>query len=497
MILFRLISFSDCEIFLNTIEIPLIIMSEVVSHAKGNILGTENVQKLLTKFAVPSVIALLVGSLYNLVDQIFIGQSVGLLGNAATNVAFPLTIIAMGFALLFGVGGASNYNLYLGAGNKERAKKVVGNALFMLVFFGLLTLVIIHMFIGQLVHLFGATDAVYPLAYEYISITSFGLLFLIFSTGASSIIRADGSPKYSMYCLITGAVLNIFLGALFIFGFQMGIAGAAWAVVISQFVSFTIAVFYFTRFKSVSLEKKDFIPQKYIILPILYLGASSFLNQISMMFVQIVLNNSVTYYGSLSVYGSDTPLAVAGIVLKVSMIFISVIIGIAQGGQPIAGFNYGAKNYGRVKEVFKLVVRYALIISFISFLCFQLFPRQIIGIFGGGDELYFEFAVRFCRIFLFMIIIVGIQPASSILFTSIGKSLQGIFLAMTRQILLLLPLLLLLPMAFGIDGIFYAGPIADGFSAAVAFFLLYREMKKLTALEKKEKLKSEALNTSS
>jgi putative efflux protein, MATE family len=466
-------------------------MSDVVSKAGGNILGTEDVQKLLTKFAVPSVIALLVGSLYNIVDQIFIGQSVGMLGNAATNVAFPLTMIAMGLALLFGVGGAANFNLSLGTGNKERAKKVVGNSLSLLLIFGLLIFSVIHLFIDQLVNLFGATESVFPLASEYISITSFGIMFLIFSTGASSIIRADGSPKYSMYCLITGAVLNIILGALFIFGFQMGITGAAWAVVISQFVSFAIAAFYFTRFKSVSLEKKDFLLDKRIVMPILYLGASSFLNQLSMMIVQIMLNNTVTFYGEQSIYGSDIPLAVAGIISKVSMVFISIIIGISQGGQPIAGFNYGAKKYGRVKEVFKLVVKYALIISFISFLCFQLFPRQIIGIFGGGDELYFDFAVRFCRIFLLMIIIVGIQPASSILFTSIGKSFQGIFLAMTRQILLLLPLLFVLPMYFGFDGIFYAGPIADGISATVAFIFIYREMKKLTAMEKEEKLKEE------
>jgi putative efflux protein, MATE family len=460
------------------------------SNAGENVLGTENVQKLLAKFAVPSVIALLVGSLYNIVDQIFIGQSVGMLGNAATNVAFPLTIIAMAFALLFGVGGASIFNLYLGAGNKERAKKVVGNALFLLLFFGFLVLIVIHLFIEELVLLFGATDAVFPLAYEYISITSFGMMFLIFSTGASSIIRADGSPKYSMFCLISGAVLNIFLGALFIFVLQMGIAGAAWAVVISQFVSFAIAAFYFTRFKSVSLELKDFFLQISIFKPILFLGSSSFLNQISMMFVQIVLNNAVTAYGAQSVYGSDMPLAVAGIILKVSMIFISIIIGIAQGGQPIAGYNYGAKNYGRVKEVFKLVIKYTMVVSIFAFLCFQLFPRQIIGIFGAGDELYFEFAVRFCRIFLFMIIIVGIQPASFILFISIGKYLQGIFLALTRQVFLLLPMLFFLPMVFGIDGVFYAGLIADGISASVAIFFIYREMKKLTAMEAKEKLKN-------
>ncbi|MDL2261549.1 MATE family efflux transporter [Methanimicrococcus sp. OttesenSCG-928-J09] len=466
-------------------------MSETKSSTGGNILGTADVKKLLFKFAVPSVIAMLVGALYNIVDQIFIGQSVGMLGNAATNVAFPLVTIATALGLLFGVGGASNFNLYLGAGNRERAKKVVGNSLFLLTASGLIMLVIIHMFLEPLTGLFGATEAVFPLALEYISITSFGILFLIFSTGASNMIRADGSPKYSMYSLLIGAVLNIILDAVFIFGFNMGIAGAAWATVISQIVSCLICVFYFRKMKSISLEKHDFFLKWMIVKPIIYLGASSFLNQLAMMVVQIVLNNTATYYGAMSVYGSEIPLAVAGVISKVSMIFISIIIGIAQGGQPIAGYNYGAKNYGRVKEVFKLVVAISLLISFVSFLCFQLFPLQIIKIFGDGTELYFDFAIRFCRIFLLMMIVVGIQPASSILFTAIGKSHKGIFLAMIRQVILLIPLLLILPIYFGIDGILYAGPIADGVASVVAFVFIYRELKKLTVLEKEENLKRE------
>lgn len=464
-------------------------MSEMKSKTGRNILGTEDVKKLLLKFAVPSIIAMLVGALYNIVDQIFIGQSIGMLGNAATNVAFPLIIISTALGLLFGVGGASNFSLYLGTGNKERAKKVIGNALFLLAISGIVVFVIIHMFLDQLVTLFGATEAVFPIAYTYISITSIGVPFLIFSTGASNIIRADGSPKYSMYCLLSGAVLNVILDALFIFGLEMGIAGVAWATVISQAVSCLIAVFYFRRFKSIILEKKDFILKWFIVKPITYLGAASFLNQIAMVIVQILLNNTAAYYGGLSIYGSEIPLAVAGVISKVSMIFISVIIGISQGGQPIVGFNYGAKNYGRVKEVFKLVIKISMLISLVSFLCFQLFPLSIIKIFGGGSDLYFDFAVRFCRIFLFMMIVIGIQPVSSILFTAIGKSYKGILLAMTRQVILLIPLLIVLPVYFGIDGVLYAGPIADGIAAAVAFIFIYREFKKLTEMENEEKSK--------
>ncbi|MCL2862650.1 MAG: MATE family efflux transporter [Methanimicrococcus sp.] len=463
-------------------------MSETKSNTRENILGTEDVKKLLFRFAVPGVIAMLVGAFYNIIDQIFIGHSVGMLGNAATNVAFPLVIIAMALGLLFGIGGASNFSLCLGAGNKERAKKVVGNSIFLLTASGVLVFVVIHLCLEQLVTLFGATDAVFPLAFEYITITSFGMLFLIFSTGASSIIRADGSPRYSMYCLLAGAFLNVVLSAFFIFGLNMGLAGAAWATVISQFVSFLIAVLYFTRFKSVVLEKKDFVLNRSVTKMIFYLGASSFLNQISMVAVQILLNNTVAYYGGLSVYGSEIPLAVTGVISKVSMIFIAVIIGVSQGGQPIAGFNYGAKNYGRVKEVFKLVLKVSMFISLIAFLCFQLFPLSIIKIFGGGSELYFEFAVRFCRIYLFMMIIIGIQPAASILFTAIGKSYKGILLAMIRQVLLLIPLVIVMPLYFGLDGVLYAGPIADGISAAVAFIFVYREFKRLTAMENEENL---------
>ncbi|MDR2944051.1 MAG: MATE family efflux transporter, partial [Methanosarcinales archaeon] len=348
-------------------------MSQTELNTGRNHLGTEDVKKLLFKFAVPSVVAMLVGALYNIVDQFFIGQSVGMLGNAATNVAFPLTIVAVALGLLFGVGGAANFNLHLGAGRKELAKKVIGNALFLLAVSGIIVFFIIHLFLEQLVVLFGATDNVFPLALEYISITSFGMMFLIFSTGAGHIIRADGSPQYSMYFLLTGAVLNVILDALFIFGFNMGIAGAAWATIISQMVSCLIAVSYFRKFKSAALEKKDFILKAAVVKSILYLGASSFLNQTAMIAVQILLNNTAAYYGGLSVYGSDIPLAVAGIIFKVSAVFISVVIGVSQGGQPIAGFNYGARNYGRVKEVFKWVIGISLLISLISFLCFQLF----------------------------------------------------------------------------------------------------------------------------
>lgn len=469
-------------------------MSEMKSISGGSILGTADVKKLLFKFAVPSVIAMLVGALYNIVDQIFLGQSIGMLGNAATNVAFPIITIAVAFGLLFGVGGASNFNLFIGAGNKERARVVIGNALSLLVLSGLAASVLIHFFAEPLTTLFGATDSVFPLAYEYISIASFGLIFLIFSTGASSIIRADGSPKYSMYCLLSGAILNIFLAALFIFGFQWGIAGAAWATVISQFVSSMIALVYFRKMKSVSLRRDDFILKSSVVKPILYLGASSFMNQIAMLGVQVVLNNVAIFYGATSVYGSEIPLAISGIVSKVSMIFISIIIGISQGGQPIAGYNYGAKNYGRVKEVFKLVIGISMVISVISFVCFQLFPLQIIRIFGDGSDLYFEFAVRFCRIYLFMMFVIGIQPASSILFTAIGKSSKGIFLAMIRQVVLLIPLLILLPMHYGIDGILYAGPISDAVAAGVAFTFVYLEMKKLTVLERNEKEKRQKIS---
>lgn len=450
-----------------------------MNHTTANPLGTEKIPRLLVRFAVPSIIAMLVSALYNMVDQFFIGHSVGMLGNAATNVAFPLNTTCTAIALLFGIGGAANFNLCMGAGREDEARRYLGTAVSMLVICGLALCLIVNIFLEPMMKAFGATDDVLGYALTYTGITAFGFPFVILATGGGHLIRADGSPKFSMVCMLTGAVLNTILDPLFIFVFDWGIAGAAWATVIGQVISASIAAWYLAHYKTVTLRLADLKPKVRDCLQILSLGMAPCFNQLAMMVVQITMNNVLTSYGALSSYGSEIPLACAGIIAKVSMIFFSFVIGISQGLQPITSFNYGAQKGRRVKESFWLALGAATAISTLAFLVFQIFPRQIIALFGSGSEDYFRFAEQYFRIFLFFTFLNGIQPISSNFFTSIGKAKLGVFLSLTRQIIFLLPLILLLPVFMGIDGVMYAGPIADLAAALLAGVLILREMKKL------------------
>ena len=449
-----------------------------------NPLGSEPVSTLLRRFAVPSVIAMLVSALYNMVDQLFIGHSIGVLGNAATNVAFPLSMVCTSIGLLCGIGGAANFNLCMGSREPEHAKSYVGNAISMLAILGVILCVAVQLFLRPMMLLFGATPDVIDYACTYTRITSIGFPFLIVTIGGSNLIRADGSPKFSMLCNLVGAIVNTILDPLFIFVFHMGMAGAALATITGQILSFALVVFYLRGFKTLPLSLSDLKPNMACWARIAALGATPAFNQVAMMVVQIVMNNTLTYYGSNSVYGSDIPLACAGIISKVNMLFFSFVIGISQGLQPIVSFNFGAQKYDRVKDAYKKAVFAATAISIVAFLCFQLFPRQIIGIFGSGSEEYLHFAERYFRIFLFFTFLNGIQPVSSNFFTSIGAPKKGIFLSLTRQIIFLLPLLLIFPYLFGIDGVMYTAPIADLAAASVSIVMVVREFKIMAELQK-------------
>ena len=449
-----------------------------------NPLGSEPVSTLLRRFAVPSVIAMLVSALYNMVDQLFIGHSIGVLGNAATNVAFPLSMVCTSIGLLCGIGGAANFNLCMGRREPEHAKSYVGNAISMLAILGVILCVAVQLFLRPMMLLFGATPDVIDYACTYTRITSIGFPFLIVTIGGSNLIRADGSPKFSMLCNLVGAIVNTILDPLFIFVFHMGMAGAALATITGQILSFALVVFYLRGFKTLPLSLSDLKPNMACWARIAALGATPAFNQVAMMVVQIVMNNTLTYYGSNSVYGSDIPLACAGIISKVNMLFFSFVIGISQGLQPIVSFNFGAQKYDRVKDAYKKAVFAATTISIVAFLCFQLFPRQIIGIFGSGSEEYLHFAERYFRIFLFFTFLNGIQPVSSNFFTSIGAPKKGIFLSLTRQIIFLLPLLLIFPYLFGIDGVMYTAPIADLAAASVSIVMVVREFKIMAELQK-------------
>lgn len=444
-----------------------------------NPLAYEKVSKLIAKFAIPAIISMLVSSLYNIVDQIFIGQGVGMLGNAATNIAFPVSIICTATALLLGIGSASNFNLESGAGHQKRANKIVGTGLSMLMICGIIIMVIVLVFLNPLLQIFGVTPDVLPYAQDYLGITAFGIPFLILTTGGNHLIRADRSPTYSMACMLTGAIINTVLDPTFIFVFHWGIKGAAWATVIGQVVSGILVILYFLKFKKLDLKMSMLRPRAEYLSAIVSLGMASCINQIAMAVVQIVMNNTLRYYGAASMYGSDIPLACVGVISKVNMVFMAICIGMSQGCQPLWGFNYGAKNYDRVREAYKKAFQISLTVGIIFFLCFQLFPRQIVSIFGTGTEEYFHFAERYFKIFMLMTFINGVQPMCSGFFTSIGKAKLGIVVSLTRQVIFLLPLIIIFPIFMGIDGVMYAGPIADGAAAAVAIGFSVRELKKM------------------
>ena len=452
------------------------------THGENNPLGTAPVGVLLRKFAVPSIIAMVVGALYNLVDQFFIGQSIGELGNAATNVAFPLTTVCTAVALLLGIGGGAAFNLSMGRGENDKALHYIGNAAVLLFGTGAVLCLVTQILLEPMLVFFGSPSDVLGYAKEYVRITSLGFPFLILTTGGAHLVRADGSPKYSMMCNLTGAIINTILDPLFIFGFKLGMTGAALATVIGQVASAVLIIRYLMNYKTGRLTKEYLIPRKKYAGYAMTLGLTPCFNQLAMMVVQIVMNNSLTYYGAQSIYGEAIPLASAGVINKVSFMFFAFCIGIAQGMQPIASFNYGAKKYDRVKKVITISLVCGLIICGTAFLMFQIFPRQIIGLFGNGSELYFTFAVRYFRIYLFFVFIGNIQPLSSNFFAAIGKPGKGTFLSLTRQIIFLLPLLVIFPRFMGIDGIMYAGPVADFLAAAIAAVMLYKEMKRLNSV---------------
>jgi putative MATE family efflux protein len=451
-------------------------LEETNISQEQNPLGTAPVGGLIGKFAIPAIISMLVSALYNIVDQIFIGQGVGMLGNAATNVAFPVTTIATALALLLGIGGASNYNLEMGAGREKKASSIAGTALSTLVITGVILAVAVLLFLRPLLSLFGATTDVMPYAVDYLGITAVGLPFYALSIGGNHIVRADRSPTYSMTCVLTGAIINTILDPLFIFGFGWGIKGAAWATVIGQVVSGILVIIYFGKFRKMYLEMSMLKPSSECLKAIISLGMASCINQIAMAIVQIVLNNILRYYGGLSVYGSDIPIACVGVISKVNQVFMAICIGISQGCQPIWGFNYGAKKYDRVRLAYRYSVIACTAIATVFFLCFQLFPHQIVSIFGTGSDLYFQFAERYLKIFMFMTFANGIQPMSSGFFTSIGKAKLGIVMSLTRQVLFLLPLIVVFSLIMGIDGVMYAGPIADAAALSLAILFARREL---------------------
>ena len=459
-----------------------------------NILGKEKISKLIKKFSIPCIISLLVNSLYNIVDQIFIGQGVGYLGNGATNVVFPLVMIGLAFSLMFGDGASAYLSLKLGEKKKDEAKIGIGNGVTLCVITSVIFCAVTLIFLPVFLKVFGCTDNLRDYAMVYGRIIAIGFPFSMIGTTLNSIIRADGSPKYSMASMLAGAILNTILDPIFIFVFHKGVAGAAIATVISQILTFVLNVAYIKRFKSIKLDKDSIKLRSNVCKKVSALGISSFITQMSIVCVMTAENNLLGKYGAESKFGAEIPITVLGIVMKISQILNSIIIGIAAGSQPIFGYNYGARKYDRVKQTLKIVLGSSVVISTIAFILFQTIPDKLIAIFGSGDENYMEFACLAFRTYLFLCIFNGIQIPSGIFFQAIGKSTKSAILSLSRQIVILIPSMIILSHIFGLMGVLYAGPVADGIAFILAAILLIREVKHLKANGTETKTEKEEIN---
>ena len=461
-----------------------------------NILGIEKIGKLIRKFSIPCIISLLVNSLYNIVDQIFIGWGVGYLGNGATNVVFPLTMICLAFALMFGDGTSAYLSLKLGEKRKEEAEKGVANGILISVITSVLLCAVSLIFLPHLLNLFGCTDALRPYALKYGGIIAIGLPFMMIGTTLNSIIRADGSPQYAMFSMVLGAILNTALDPIFVFVLKMGVEGAAIATVISQIATFIINIAYIKKFKSIKLAKKNFKLYGKTVRKVTMLGISSFITEMSIVFVIATENNMLAKCGAESKFGPDIPITVLGIVMKISQILNSIIIGIAAGSQPILGYNYGAGKTDRVKETLKRVLGISVIISTIAFILFQTIPDKLILMFGSGDENYKEFACLGFRIYLMLCICNGIQIPSGIFFQAIGKSVKSAILSISRQIAVLIPAMIILGNLFGIKGVLYSGPFADGVAFIISVILLISEVRHFNSKKAESKVSKENFESS-
>lgn len=457
-------------------------MEKTIGEAKSPF-AVEPVGRLLVKFAVPCVISLLVNSLYNIVDQIFIGWGVGYLGNGATNVVFPITIIALALSLMIGDGGAAYLSLKLGEGDLASAKRGVGNAIAMVTVVSVALAAVFLTFINPVLNLFGATDALRPYALEYGYIIGIGLPFMMIPAAINSMIRADGSPRYAMLSMVLGAAVNTIFDPVFIFAFHMGVRGAAIATVMGQVASFIFSVVYLPRFKTLRLDAEVFRPSGKTCKSILTFGISSFITQFAITIVMALTNNLLADYGAASVYGAEIPLTATGIVMKVNQILISILVGIAVGAQPVIGFNYGAQNFMRVRKTLDIALIASEIISIVAFLIFQFAPMRVVSLFGAEEGLYNEFAVMAFQIFLLLCPLTGFQTVVAVYLQAAGKPVKSALLSLSRQIIFFVPAALILPIFLGVTGVLWTGPVADGLAFVLSLILLVYERGQLNKIQ--------------
>lgn len=450
-----------------------------MTEQKGNPLGYAPIGKLLAKFALPAVVSMLVNAVYNIVDQIFIGQGVGYLGNAATTVAFPVVTIILAVSTLLGAGGSAYAAIKLGEKREEEAERTLGNLFVLLTGIGILVAVLGLVFLDPMLRLFGATDSVMEYSRQYTSIILLGTPFNMLGVGLSNMARTDGSPSLSMYSILAGAILNTILDPIYIFVFHWGVTGAAIATITSQIISAVVLMVYFLKKGNMRLKKRNLKLDGVICKSVATLGISSGITQVASTILQIVLNNSLVFYGEQSYVGGDVALSAMGIVNKIGMILVSICIGIGIGSQPILGFNKGAQKFDRIRQTYLRAVGIATVVSVIGWALCQRFPYQILTVFGKADANFTEFAAKALRVYMLGIFTAGFQVVSTSYFQATGQPMKASILSMLRQLLVLIPMILILPLFFQLDGILYAGPVADISSAVVVSFFVVYEMKKL------------------
>jgi len=442
-------------------------------------LGTEKVSRLLGKFAIPCIFSLIISCLYNIVDQIFVGNGVGYLGNAATGVIFPITVVGWGMSLFFGDGAAAALSVSLGRNETETIHRGVGNAVLCSFLSGVVIIALSYFGGDGLLRLIGATDTNLAMAHDYGFIIYAMMPLAMVQNTLASIIRADGSPRYAMGAMLVGAVINIIGDPVAIFVLDMGIKGAAYATILGQFVSFLICVAYLVRrSKTFHISADSFCLEAGLLKRIMALGTSSLLTQLSIVVITIVNNVLLVRYGAASIYGEDIPLAAFVVIMKLFQIVLNIAIGIAAGAQPIVGYNYGARKYGRVRELLKLIIGWTAIVCLVCTVLFEAIPQVFIMMFGADGELYTKFAVECLRIYLSLILFTCVQKVCAIFLQSIGHAKAAAPLSVLRDVFLIL-LSLMAPMLLGVTGIFWAAPAADVLAIAVTAVVMMRLWKQL------------------
>lgn len=449
----------------------------------NQLLGTEHIGKLMQKYAIPCVISLLVGALYNIVDQIFIANAayLGSYGNAANTVVFPLTVVALAIGVMIGDGCCAFVSISLGQNTLQKAKRSVGNAVVMCIISSLFLTALYLIFANQILAMFGGTinEQTFYHSQQYFFYITLGIPFYMFGQAMNPIIRADGNPKFAMIATLTGALLNIILDPVFIFCFHWGMMGAAVATVAGQIVTAVLSIWYLCNMRIIRPERTDFHLSKSICTRTLTLGATSFLSQISLVLAMAAINNMIRKYGALDPIFSieeyaQIPMAVVGIVMKFFQIVISIVVGISAGCIPIVGFNIGAQLTHRVKELLTKLLITEAVVGIIAFVLVEAFPQQLISVFGAANEsvYYTDFAIKSFRIYLCMIVLACINKSCFIFLQAMGKAVASTLLSMIREVVFGVGFALLLPLFFGLDGVLYSMPISDLLTFIIAVYLI-------------------------